>query len=77
MQKHLSVLSGLLLIHVLLFCFFVCQSTVHAEFLAKITVDARDCVRIETPVAVSLGGIPIGFKGDNYRLLEGKGTELV
>ena len=77
MQKRMSILSGLLLIPVLLFCFFAGQSTVCAGFLAKITVEAGDCERIDTPVAVSLSGMPIGFQGDNYRLLEVKGSEKI
>ena len=45
--------------------------------LVKITIEAGDYTRINTPIEVALDGVPIGFVGDFYRLIEVKGTEQI
>jgi hypothetical protein len=45
--------------------------------LAKITVEAGDYTRIDTPVTASLDGVPLGFPSDEIRLVEVKGSRRV
>jgi hypothetical protein len=53
------------------------QSVSRAGPLAKITVEAGDYTRIDTPVTARLDGVPLGFPSDEIRLVEVKGSRRV
>ncbi len=48
-----------------------------AEPLVRFTVTAGDYDRFDTPVSACLDGVPLGFAGDQYRLVEIKGSQQV
>ncbi len=50
------------------------QSVSRVGPLAKITVEAGDYTRIDTPVMAWLDGVPLGFPSDEIRLVEVKGS---
>ncbi len=77
MQKPLSKLStlkGSIILFVLSSCVLVPQSVSRVGPLAKITVEAGDYTRIDTPVMAWLDGVPLGFPSDEIRLVEVKGS---
>ena len=41
--------------------------------LAKVTIEAGDYTRINTPIEVAMDGVLIGFAGDFHRLNIGEG----
>ncbi len=65
------------ILFVLFFCVLAPQSVSRAVPLAKITVEAGDYTRIDTPVTASLDGVPLGFPSDEIRLVEVKGSRRV
>ena len=75
MQKPISILISSILF--LSSCTLVSGQATSAEPLAKITVEAGDYKRVDTPVSVALDGVPIGSAGEKYRLMEVKGTEQI
>ncbi len=80
MQKLMSTISILkvsIILFVLSFCVLVPQTVSLAGPLAKITVEAGDYTRIDTPVTAWLDGVPLGFPADELRLLEVKGSRRV
>ena len=52
------------------------QSAGAAEPLARITVEAGEHTRVDTPVCGSLDGVPLGFPGASYVLTEGSASGL-
>jgi hypothetical protein len=77
MQKLISTISILkssIILFVLCSCFLVPQTVSRAGPLAKITVEAGDYTRIDTPVTARLDGVPLGFPSDEIRLVEVKGS---
>jgi hypothetical protein len=76
MQKPVSILLRSLFVFILSSCLFSPQS-VSGEPLGKITVDAGDYTRIDTPVSLDLSGVPLGFPGDEIRLVEVKGSQRI
>jgi len=78
MQKLISSrLISSTILFVLFFCFLAPQSVSLAVPLAKITVEAGDYTRIDTPVTASLDGVPLGSPADKLRLVEVKGSRRV
>jgi len=80
MQKPISTTSiqkGSIILFVLSFCVIVPQSVSRAGPPAKITVEAGDYTRIDTPVTARLDGVPLGFPSDEIRLVEVKGSRRV
>jgi len=80
MQKptcNLSKRNGYFILLVLLCCFLTAQSICDAAPLARITVEAGDYTRIDTPVAAELDGVPVGFPSDDIRLVEVKGSRHI
>jgi len=63
------------ILFVLSSCVLAPQSVSNAGPLARITVEAGDYTRIDTPVMASLDGVPLGFPSDEIRLVEVKGTK--
>lgn len=72
MQKLTSLCTGTAILISLLMI-----SATAAEPLARFTVAAGDHGRLDTPVSVDLSGVPLGFAGDQYRLLEVTGGKNV
>ncbi len=80
MQKFTSQLSkrkGSIILLVLLCCLLTVQSVSGAGPLARITVEAGDYTRIDTPVMAWLDGVPLGFPSDEIRLVEVKGSRRI
>jgi len=76
MQKLTSkqpILISSIILLVLSSCLLTSQSVGYAGPLARITVEAGDYMRIDTPVMASLDGVPLGFPADKIRLVEVKG----
>jgi hypothetical protein len=80
MQKptsKLSIRKGSIILLVLSCCLLTAQSVRGAGPLARITVEAGDYTRIDTPVMALLDGVPLGFPWDAIRLVEVKGSRRV
>lgn len=77
MQKRISILLVSIVIFISTSCIISPQSCKCAEPFARITVEAGDSVRIDTPVSVSLSGLPVGFPADEIRLVEVQGSQRV
>ncbi|MFB0551835.1 MAG: DUF6807 family protein, partial [Phycisphaerae bacterium] len=77
MQKLISILKGSIILFVLSSCVLVAQSVSQAGPLAKITVEAGNYTRIDTPVTAQLDGVPLGLPSDEIRLVEVKGSRRV
>ena len=73
----LSILKGSIILFVISFCVLAPQPVSQAGPLAKITVEAGDYTRIDTPVTARLDGVPLGFPSDEIRLVEVKGSRRV
>ncbi len=73
-KSTLSIPRGSIILFVLFCCVVVSQSASRAGPLAKITVEAGDYTRIDTPVMAWLDGVPLGFPSDEIRLVEVKGS---
>jgi len=74
MQKLTSILISSIILFVLSSCVLAPQSVSGAGPLARITVEAGDYTRIDTPVTASLDGVPLGFPSDEIHLVEVKGS---
>lgn len=77
MPKRISILLVSIGIFILSSCILSPQPGTCAEPLARITIEAGDCERIDTPVSVSLSGLPVGLPLDLLSLMEVRGTALV
>jgi len=73
MQKLISTLIRLFPVFVLSSCLILPSRVALGEPLAKITVDAGDYARLDTPVSLDLSCVPIGFPNDRLSLVEIKG----
>ena len=76
MQKPILVSTRLTVILVLPLCLLF-SSVTCGQPLARITVEAGDYARADTPVAASLEGVPLGFPQDKIHLVEVKGTQRI
>ncbi len=77
MQRPISTLISLIVLFIFSFGLLLSQSIASGEPLAKITVDAGDYTRVDTPVSLDLSGVPLGFPSDGIRLMEVKGSQRV
>jgi len=80
MQKVMSQLSirkGAIILLALSCCLLTAQSVSGAGPMARITVEAGDYTRIDTPVMAWLDNIPLVFPWDEIRLVEVKGSRRV
>ena len=76
-KSEVSFLSSVFCPLFSVFCVLSPQSVSRAVPLAKITVEAGDYTRIDTPVTASLDGVPLGSPADKLRLVEVKGSRRV
>lgn len=77
MQKPISVSTRLTVILILPLCLLLFSSVTYGQPLARITVEAGDYARTDTPVAASLEGVPLGFPQDEIHLVEVKGSQRI
>ncbi len=77
MQKSISILLISTIIFISSSCILSPQAGTCAELVARITVEAGDSVRIDTPVWASLSGLSIGFPTGEISLKEVKGSQRV
>ena len=72
-----SILKGPIILLVLSSCILTPQSVSRAGPLARITIEAGDYTRVDTPVKASLDGVPLGSPADKIRLVEVKGSQRI
>ena len=72
-----SILKGPIILLVLSSCILTPQSVSRAGPLARITIEAGDYTRVDTPVKASLDGVPFGSPADKIRLVEVKGSQRI
>jgi len=79
MQKSISTLIRLFPVFILSSCLLLPHPVTWGEPLARITVEAGDYTRLDTPVSVGLSGVLLGFGFPNERpsLVEIKGDRRV
>ena len=77
MQKPISTLIRLFPVFFLSSCQLLPHPVTLDEPLAKITVDAGDYTRLDTPVSLNLSGVSFGFPNERPNLVEIKGDESV
>jgi len=77
MQKPILVSTRLTVILVLPLCLLLFSSVIYGQPLARITVEAGDYARSDTPVTASLEGVPLGFPKDEVHLMEVKGAQRI
>ncbi len=77
MQKLISILTGSILISVSISGALAARSAAVSEPLARITVDAGEHDRFDTPVSLDLSGVPFGLPNERPSVLEIKGDERV
>ena len=77
MQKPISILIRLILVFVLSSCVLLPQSVTRGEPIGRITVEAGDYARIDTPVSVELSGVPFGLPNERPALVEIKGDRRI
>jgi hypothetical protein len=77
MQKLISTLIRLFPVIILSSILLLPSQVSLGEPLAKITVDAGDYARLDTPVSLDLSGVPFGFPNEKLGLLEIKGNQRV
>jgi len=77
MQKPISTLIGLFPVFILSSCLLLPYPVTQAEPLARITVDAGDYTRHDTPVSLDLSGVPFGLPNEKPSLVEIKGDKRV
>ncbi|MBN1806921.1 MAG: PmoA family protein [Sedimentisphaerales bacterium] len=80
MQKSASKFSlrkGSTFLLVLSCCLLSAQPVSVAAPLARITVEAGNYTRVDTPVTAMLDGVPLGFPADEICLFEVKGSSRV
>ena len=59
----------------LLLSFWLYLPASYGQALARVTVEAGDYTRLDTPVALELDGMALGFPTDQIRLVEVKGSQ--
>ena len=74
MQRPISTQISLIVLFIVSVCLLSPPSAVRGKPLAKITVEAGDYTRVDTPVSLDLSGVPVGFPTDDLRLVEVKGS---
>src|SRR4030042_91314 len=77
MQRPISTLIRMFPVFFLFCCLLLPHPVTWGEPLARITVDAGDYTRIDTPVSLDLSGMPFGFPDDRLILVEVKGDQRV
>ena len=77
MQKSISTLIRLFPVFLLSSCLLLPVPVTLGEPLARITVDAGDYIRVDTPVSVDLSGVPFGLPDDKPSLVEIKGNRRI
>ncbi|MDT8302717.1 MAG: DUF6807 family protein [Sedimentisphaerales bacterium] len=77
LMSQFSIRKGTIIFFVLSCCLLTAQSVSIAKPLARITVEAGDYTRIDTPVMACLDGVPLVFPWDDIRLVEVKGSSRV
>jgi len=77
MQKLISILTGSILISVSISGVLAARTAAAGEPLARITVDAGEHDRFDTPVSLDLSGVPFGLPNERPSVLEIKGDERV
>lgn len=75
MHKSITVSARYLFVLLLLLSLSLCASVTRGQPLARITVEAGDYTRVDTPVAADLDGVPIGLPTDAVNLVEVKGSQ--
>jgi hypothetical protein len=70
MQKSTSILLNSIILLFLSSCVLLTRSATEAQPIATVTVDAGAHTRIDTPVSVTLDGIPLGFPDEKFHLVE-------
>jgi hypothetical protein len=77
MQKYISILISPIIILVLSSCSTFTKSIDKAKPLAKITVEAGDYTRIDTPVSLDIRSVSLDFPSNEIRLLEVKDSQRI
>jgi hypothetical protein len=77
MQKLISALIRLFPVFILSSILLLPSQVSLGEPLARITVEAGDYTRLDTPVSLDLSGVPLGFPNEELSLLEIKGNQRV
>ncbi|MHC4682302.1 MAG: DUF6807 family protein, partial [Planctomycetota bacterium] len=75
MQRSIPISTRCLVVFLLFLSFSLCASVTRGRTLARITVEAGDYTRVDTPVAAELDGVPLGFPADDVHLVEVKGSQ--
>jgi hypothetical protein len=75
MQRPISTLICLILLFVFSSRFLSPPSAAYGEPLARITVEAGDYARVDTPVSLDLSGAALGFPSDGINLVEVTGSQ--
>ena len=77
MQKSISTLIRLFPVFILSSCLILPGSVTQGEPLARITVEAGDYARLDTPVSLDLSGVSLGFPNEKPSLVEIKGDQRI
>ena len=77
MQKLISTVIRLFPVFILSSCLLLPHQVTLGGPLARITVDAGDYTRLDTPVSLDLSGVPFGFPNERPSLVEIKGNRRV
>jgi hypothetical protein len=77
MQKLISTLIRLFPVFILSSCLLFPHQVTQGAPLGKITVDAGDYARLDTPVSLDLSGVPFGFPNEELSLVEVKGSTRI
>ncbi|MHC4206408.1 MAG: DUF6807 family protein [Planctomycetota bacterium] len=77
MQKLISRVIQLFPVFILSSCLLLPNQVTLGEPLGKITVEAGDYTRIDTPVSLDLSGVPFGFPNEKLSLVEVKGKQRI
>lgn len=75
MQKHVAIPIRGLVVFLLFWSSSSHSSVGYSQTLARITVEAGDCTRVDTAVALELDGVAVGFPSDQIGLVEVKGSQ--
>jgi len=78
MQKLISTVIRLFPVFILSSCLLLPHQVTLGEPPARITVDAGEYTRLDTPVSLDLSGVPgLGFATDTFRLIEINGLRRI
>ena len=77
MQKPISTLIRLFPVFILSSCLLLPNPVTWGEPPARITVEAGDYTRVDTPVSLDLSGVSFGFPNERPSLVEIKGDRRV